>query len=513
MARLDRAIHAVAVTFQLHQCKFRNYGMDRPIKWGDDGRRGEPAMKRILACIVLTFSIVGLSSWANADTLASYSIVAYDPVNAKTVLLARAVVDGAETACPNFVVDGTTMAASRRYNPDANRFPVAVCEVVAALDATVSIDGQPVATMSGHDGGSLDVAILGDSGCSPKDQSCEDGWPFPELASAAASQNPDLVIHMGDYDYRGTPSHRADGDPRVYDGCVPGADASYVSLHDLSTWETWRDDLITPAASLMSAAPWVVVRGNHELCSRGGDGWFYLLDPHSDLLDPLHGDHHCTAPIVTTQPYRIAVGELDMVVLDNSDGCDASTWQDEAAFAWQVREFSPLLTQVADLAEDGDDPVWLLTHRPFWTANVLSGGATFDGSDAWQLTLKNALDGELPDNVSLVLSGHVHEAQALSFDSDRPSQIVVGNSGTHLDSNAISLPVAMEVDGQAATGWVSALPSTTAAFGYLSVELDDAATWRGDLSSFDADGSVAPSLLMTCAMPIRDGDVCAPPAP
>jgi hypothetical protein len=466
MARLDRAIHAVAVTFQLHQCKFRNYGMDRPIKWGDDGRRGEPAMKRILACIVLTFSIVGLSSWANADTLASYSIVAYDPVNAKTVLLARAVVDGAETACPNFVVDGTTMAASRRYNPDANRFPVAVCEVVAALDATVSIDGQPVATMSGHDGGSLDVAILGDSGCSPKDQSCEDGWPFPELASAAASQNPDLVIHMGDYDYRGTPSHRADGDPRVYDGCVPGADASYVSLHDLSTWETWRDDLITPAASLM-----------------------------------------------TTQPYRIAVGELDMVVLDNSDGCDASTWQDEAAFAWQVREFSPLLTQVADLAEDGDDPVWLLTHRPFWTANVLSGGATFDGSDAWQLTLKNALDGELPDNVSLVLSGHVHEAQALSFDSDRPSQIVVGNSGTHLDSNAISLPVAMEVDGQAATGWVSALPSTTAAFGYLSVELDDAATWRGDLSSFDADGSVAPSLLMTCAMPIRDGDVCAPPAP
>ena len=470
-------------------------------------------MKPIVACLVLVFCTVVLPGQAVADTLASYSIVANDPVNDTTVLLARAVVDGADAACPDFVVDGAAVAASRRYNPDAERFPVAVCEVVTALDATVSIDGEPVVTMNGHDGGTLDVAILGDTGCSPKDQSCQDGWPFPELAAAAASEKPDLVIHMGDFDYRGTPSRRVEGDPRVYDGCVPGADASYVSLHDLSTWETWRDDLMTPATSLMNAAPWVVVRGNHELCSRGGDGWFYLLDPHSDLLDPLHGDHHCTAPVVTTQPYRVSVGNLDMVVLDNSDGCDSSSWQDEAAFAWQAREFSPLLDQAADLADEGDDSVWLLTHRPFWTANVLSGGSTFDGSDAWQLTLKKALDGKLPDNVSLVLSGHVHEAQALSFDSDRPSQIVVGNSGTRLDSNVISLPVAMEVDGQAATGWVSALPSTTAAFGYLSVELDDAATWRGDLSSFDADGSVAPSLLMACAMPIRDGDVCAPPAP
>lgn len=487
--------------------------MDRTIKLGDDGSWEGRVMKRFLGCLSLALLIVAVPGRADADALASYSVVAYDPVNNATVLLARAVVDGAETTCPEFVADGTPVAASRRHNPDAERFPVAVCEVVVPLNATVSIAGKPVATMNGHDGGVLDVAILGDTGCSPRDQSCEDGWPLPELAASAASEDPDLVLHMGDYDYRGTPSRRADGDPRVYDGCVPGADADYVSLHDLSTWATWRDDLMTPAAPLLDAAPWVVVRGNHELCSRGGDGWFYFLDPHSELLDPLHGTRHCTAPVVTTEPYRVSVGNLDMVVLDNSDGCDASSWQDEAAFAWQVREFSPLLNQTVDLAAEGDDPVWLLTHRPFWSANVLSGGGTFDGSDAWQLTLKAALDGKLPGNVSLVLSGHVHEAQALSFDSDRPSQIIVGNSGTHLDSNVITLPVAMEVDGEAATGWVSAVPSTTAAFGYLSVNLDDAMTWRGDLTSFDADGSVAPSLLMTCAMPIRDGDVCAPPAP
>ena len=29
-----------------------------------------------------------------------------------------------------------------------------------------------------------------------------------------------------------------------------------------------------PAAELLATAPWVVARGNHELCSRAGLGWF-----------------------------------------------------------------------------------------------------------------------------------------------------------------------------------------------------------------------------------------------
>jgi hypothetical protein len=448
-----------------------------------------------------------------AETLSTYSIVAHDPVNDTTVLLARAVVDGAEGACPDFVVDGTSVVAARRFNPDAERYPVAVCEVAVPLDASVSVDGRAVATLHGHDGGTLDLVILGDTGCSPKDQSCEDGWPFAELAAAAADDRPDLVIHVGDFDYRGTPSRGGEGEPRVYNGCIPGDDGYYVSLAHLSTWETWRDDLIAPAQPLLDAAPWVVVRGNHELCSRGGDGWFYLLDPHSALLDPLHGAPHCTAPVVTTEPYAVSVAGLNLVVLDNSDGCDAKVWQDEAAFARQAREFSPFLRQAAALAGEADGPVWLVTHRPFWSANVLTSGDSFDGSDAWQQTLRRALDGQFPDDVSLVLSGHLHEAQALSFDSERPSQIIVGNSGTHLGSNVVGLPVAMEVDGEAATGWVSSLPSTTAAFGYLSLELENAATWRGVLTSFAGDGVATGELRMTCAMPVRDGDVCAPPAP
>ena len=49
-------------------------------------------------------------------------------------------------------------------------------------------------------------------------------------------------------------------------------------------WSAWRDDFFVPASRLMKTAPWLFVRGNHELCSRAGPGWFYLLDPASSLL-------------------------------------------------------------------------------------------------------------------------------------------------------------------------------------------------------------------------------------
>ncbi|MBT5432465.1 MAG: hypothetical protein HOI34_03100 [Rhodospirillaceae bacterium] len=470
-------------------------------------------MKRVFTCLFLALSVAILPGRADAGVVTSYSLVAHDPVNDTTVLLVRAVVDGAGADCPAFVVNGADAPVSKRQNPDADQFPVTVCEAKAPLDATVTVDGTSVPTMAGHDGGALDLAIFGDSGCSPSHQNCTTGWPYPELIAAAVEQQPDLVIHVGDYDYRGTPSRRAKDDPRVYDGCVPAADVGYVSLHDLSDWETWNDDLMAPSADLMSLAPWVVVRGNHELCSRGGDGWFYLLDPHSSLLAPLFGEPICDAPIVTTEPYAISIADLDMVVLDNSNGCDSANWQDAADFAYQERLFTPLLRQAAALADESSGPVWLLTHRPFWSANLLSNGVTFDGSDAWQQTLRGALDGSLPENVAMVLSGHVHEAQALSFDGDRPPQIVLGNSGTHLDPNGIALPVSSEIDGMTGTGWVSAIPRTTAAFGYLAAELDDAAHWQGQISSYAPDGSRAAQPLMDCFLPIRDGVFCEPPAP
>jgi len=354
--------------------------------------------------------------------------------------------------------------------------------------------------------------VFGDTGCNPE-QDCATAWPFPELAADAAAQQPDLVIHLGDYDYRGTPSKRSAESPRVYDGCVPGEGQDYVSLADLADWPTWQEDFFAPAAPLMHAAPWVTVRGNHELCSRGGDGWFYFLDPHSVLLDPLRGEPRCDAPVVTTQPYRVSVGSLDLVVLDDSDGCQIGTWQDAQAFDYQARTLAPDLAQVAALAREAAGPVWLLSHRPLWSAFVgKQGEAMSDGSEAWQRALGLALDGSLPGEVAMLLSGHMHEAQVLVFDGDRAPQLVLGNGGTALDNNLIALPVSAMFDGMAGSGWVVSPPSTPAAHGYLAAEVVDAGRWEGTVTSHAGAGA-APLLLMTCQLPVRDGALCVPPSP
>ena len=120
--------------------------------------------------------------------------------------------------------------------------------------------------------------MLGDSGCRVNTtenalQACDDpaAWPFAEIAATAARLAPDLVIHVGDYLYRETAC------PPTFAGCR-GSPWGYG-------WDAWHADLFVPAAPLMAAAPWIVVRGNHEICARAGQGWFRFLDPRP--FDPL----------------------------------------------------------------------------------------------------------------------------------------------------------------------------------------------------------------------------------
>ncbi|MFX8797610.1 metallophosphoesterase, partial [Acinetobacter baumannii] len=84
-------------------------------------------------------------------------------------------------------------------------------------------------------------------------------WPFKLGATLSASLKPDLVLHVGDFHYREKPC------PAGNDGCAgsPWGD----------NWDVWREDFFAPADSLLRAAPWIMVRGNHELCDRGGHGW------------------------------------------------------------------------------------------------------------------------------------------------------------------------------------------------------------------------------------------------
>ena len=57
----------------------------------------------------------------------------------------------------------------------------------------------------------------------------------------------------------------------------------------------------------------------------------------------------------------------------------------------------------------------------------------------------------------------------------RPAQLVVGNSGVVLDRNHPKDPFSVPIDGMTGSGF------GLSEFGYMEIELDDSAAWKGRL--------------------------------
>lgn len=260
------------------------------------------------------------------------------------------------------------------------------------------------------------IVVLGDTGCRLKDQltqACNSPtqWPFGVIARLAAARRPDLVIHVGDYHYRETPC------PADRPGC---AGSPYGD-----TWAVWRKDFFDPAAPLLAAAPWVLVRGNHELCSRGGQGWFRLLEPHVEAAA-------CTA---TTPPYALRIGSLSLLMFDGADADDRTA--DPAKVAFYRGQLETLLA--------GAPPhSWLLTHRPVW---ALAQGSGARPGDTLNATEQAAIRGLIPAALDLVLSGHVHDFTSYDFGPQRPAQLVVGGGGDSKDATIQPPGADVVVDG------------------------------------------------------------------
>lgn len=224
---------------------------------------------RKAGCLALgVIAAVALSTkvWA-ADWSGPWTELASDG----TLSVRMAVAAGA--ACPQASADGTDLPIAPRAGAD-DGFPVAVCEARAPAGTRQLIVGDSPAPILPEE--VRRIVVIGDTGCRLEGravQDCNDpeAWPFAAIARRAASRKPDLVIHVGDYYYRETAC------PADRNGCAGSSHGD--------NWATWQADFFEPAAPLLAAAPWVMVRGNHELCRRSGRGWFRLLDPHLAPLD------------------------------------------------------------------------------------------------------------------------------------------------------------------------------------------------------------------------------------
>ena len=318
-------------------------------------------------------------------------------------------------ACPTVTADGAGLPMTRRGMPD-EAFPVQLCLLRLPDGARiVAVGGLPVAVPPPR---LQRIVVLGDTGCRLKGkavQDCDDpaAWPFAALARRAALRQPDLVIHVGDYHYRESAC------PVARPGCAgsPFGDS----------WDVWRRDFFLPAAPLLAAAPWVLVRGNHELCGRGGHGWFRLLDPTEATAD-------CPA---LTEPYLVHMPGLDLLMLDSADADDAAAPPDKVV---------ALRGQAEQLFGQTGPHAWLLTHRPVW---ALAQGEHIPPGAETNATLRAALRGLLPAGLDMVVSGHVHMFAAYDFGADRPAQLVVGNGGTAADAVEQPAEPGLSIDGLA----------------------------------------------------------------
>jgi len=305
--------------------------------------------------------------------------------------------------CPALHTDKGDVAMTVRAAADAN-FALTCSALIPAGTASAAIGGisLPVPVMHPRR-----ILVLGDTGCRIKGatlQACNDPaqWPFPQVAAAAASMKPDLVIHVGDYLYR--ESACPQGNP----GCAgsPWGD----------NWTTWQADFYTPAAPLLAAAPIVLARGNHEDCKRAGLGW-------TRLQGPAAFDGSCKAH----QPlYTVDVGGLTLAVLDDAVS-------DEPALD---RDVAKVYADEIDGLVNLPAPVWFVHHRPTWAAVTGPLGIPIGGNltliEASQLAIAKGLP-PVPHSVELMLSGHIHTFEAINFNQDVAPQIVGGNGGDNLD--------------------------------------------------------------------------------
>jgi hypothetical protein len=406
--------------------------------------------------------------------------------------IARVITEAA--TCPDLQVDAKPLAMQVRSPPQTfaqrptasspelskpSAFPKLVCEANLAPGArTARLGDRPLPLAPKV---IRRIILIGDTGCRLKAadkayQSCNDPskYPFAQVAAAAAKLHPDLVVHVGDYLYRENPC------PADQTGCA-GSPWGYGQ-------DAWDADFFTPAAPLLAAAPWVVVRGNHETCVRAGQGWLRLLDPwplaaHRDCNDAADDDIGNY-----TRTYAVPLdADTQIAVWDSANAPPPGkplAPDDPRAVHYALNERE--IESITKLKPH----TFLANHHP-----LLAFAATTDKTTG-QIVLRPGNLGLqsvflrndpnlFPKGVDLLLNGHIHVLEQLSFGGDYPSELVTGFSGTQED--IVPLPAHLPPTETPAPGAVvQAFSSWVDGFGFAELERVGPGAWR--IRIFDAEG-------------------------
>jgi hypothetical protein len=397
----------------------------------------------------------------------------------------------------------------RRENREPDRFPIDVCEALLTLDQEgVNFEDGSAIRWKGLQAGPRAISIIGDTGC--QDEHMQDcnavrAWPLAHVAAEAAwhkhttapsSGQPDLVIHVGDYRYRGD-----------------------------DNWAEWQQDFFAPMRPLLLAAPWVMVRGNHENCyGESGVGWALLLSPSYGLVpDCKASARYNRASIEPVAP--IDLSGLRLVTLDAADAkYRCRSWHD----TFEAQEL-PRLKALLDPNRNSGRGLWLVTHYPVLSAyksEECPVGAKRASVAEYQRLLVSVLQNA---PVDAILAGDLHSLQLLqskpgALGTRAIVQFVAGNGGTQLDdlkyaSDQLKGTCAKTAGGdgidcddvELGTDQGYAASSKAKAHFRFAHGLTTAVTTDGKTWSFASRTLPSGRTELECTIPLPAGAKCGPP--
>jgi hypothetical protein len=441
-----------------------------------------PSIRPLLPAIILALAASGCAIKSPAPPDEPAFVVLGENGRASARLVTRAL------SCPDIELDGRTvpMAVRVQHGPIPLRkdAPAKLAKAPAgaalaceyALPAGLkraSVRGQELALPREQP---RRIVVIGDTGCRLKNvwQDCNDPdrYPFAQVAAAAAQWKPDLVVHVGDYHYREEPC------PAGRPGCA-GSPWGYG-------WDTWQADLFAPGAALLRAAPWVMARGNHESCARAGQGYWRYLDPR-----PFNPGQSCDRPAEDaagdhSDPYAVPLGEgAQLIVLDSAN----TSWRGLPKTDPRRARYHDSWRKLAKLAEGAAHNIAVF-HHPLLSIGAQqdekTGAVSLFGGDQGLLDAFGDMDPlYMPRRVQMLLNGHVHLWEQVSFTSGHPSQFVAGFSGTAEDT--VPLPVSPPAGFAPAPGAVvEHFSSWVDGFGFMTMERTGPQSW--DVGVWDRAG-------------------------
>ena len=439
----------------------------------------------------------------NVQPIAAYALVAPNGVSASG-LIARAVVPQG-VACPKLQVtksNGSKKSVAMHIRKAPTNAGSAFAGYTActvhipahATDAHIGRAKIPAAMPSSV----KQMAVFGDTGCRIKGstvQNCAtpDTWPLAKISQSIANEKPDLVVFTGDFFYR-------EGDcPLTKLSDCGGSPAPVPGMPFKDTAYAWAADVLTPMSPIFAKAPILVTRGNHEACNRGGNGYYWLMDPQDGtentcaptqdaagaLTVPSNDLNKTFAADVKLANHK----SLRFVVVDSAYGwdCEASSIVPEQTLRYQAAQA---------LAKGHNS--WLVVHRPVvgWQPNN-----DCSPTGGWVSTDQTTASAGLLGDYQLMLSSHIHVAEAVNIPG-LPGQLVIGNGGTLLDTVLGPVPTTAGPTFPAVTYPAPTSSWMESKFGYVMATPTSAKHWS--MNMHDPEGKLFASCelqskTITCA--------------